>query len=373
MSRKAMVVLAVYVIMVAGAVAVVGSHVSANDDADISIAVGTKNCYEPMWIAERLGYYADEGITVKSNYVDGGGNASVSLMEGSSDITLVGADPAIRMIARGGVVLVAGIEMPVKDSSREFAYRSGLGIDLNDASTLLNRNADGTSTVKVRCGMDTATGYYSGYLMYLYDQMQMGNITEAEYQLLGAVNDGSNGGGVVHVEFANQAVALVNGDVEMITSGNTVFIAESADVEIELGTYSLPSSGGTCYIFASEDTYNNNYDNLVRVLRAFDRACLYIQSDETRQGAAEMCARYYGATGWTVETQLEFFEGNFWDICMVTDVEGDLSIKAYLLGYENLDYESAVRVDAVRDAHIGVTQYDGLYMYDLNERKLVEA
>ena len=367
MNRKVLAILVVVILVAAGAVALF--EINKNkDSADISIAVGTKNCYEPMWIAEEMGYYDQVGVKVKSNYVDGGGNASASVLAGASDLTLVGADPAIRMMEGGDAVLVATIEMASPEgSTNDFAYWDGLGIDLNNAKTLLNDDG----TVKIVCGLDTTTGYYGGYMTYLKDQMDAGNITEEEFKLLRTINDGKNGGGIMHVPFDSQAVSLVEKKVQMICSGNTVAVAAEHEGIVTGSVQSSVVSG--CYILASMDTYTNNYDNLVKVLKALDMACAYIQSPETRDAAAQFCADYYGASGWTAQTQKEFFNGYYWDICICNDVAQDLNTKAMLLGNKDMDYGTMMRSDACRDAHAGIELYGGKWLYDRNAGVLIDA
>ena len=357
MNRKGLALIASVMLIVAGIAAL--ELTRDRGGGDISVAVGTKNCYEPMWIADQMGYYDLVGVSVKANYVDGGGNASTSVLSGTSDLTLVGADPAIRMLESGKAVLVAAIEIASAGASQDFAYRDGLGIDLNDASTLLN--PDGT--VRVVCGLDTTTGYYSGYMSYLKSQWDAGNITEGEFELLRTVDDGSNGGGIRHIDFVNQAASLVDGRVQMLCSGNTVAVAAEHDGIVSASAPSGSVVGG-CYILASTEAYHSNYGNLVKVLKALDLACQYIQGEDTRQSAAEFCASYYGASGWTAETQLGFFNGYYWDICMSDSIADELGTKARLLGYEPRDYSLLIETGAVRDAHIGIAAYGGLWMYD---------
>ena len=145
------------------------------NDADITIACGTKNCYEPFWIADHYGLYEKNGVKVKTNYFDGGGNAMTSLLNGTSDLTLVGADPAIRMFETtdAGYAIATVETSKSGTASNDFAYLESLesqGFLIDDAKTYF----DEYGNIRVHCGLDTTTGYYSGYISFLNFQMKSG-------------------------------------------------------------------------------------------------------------------------------------------------------------------------------------------------------
>ena len=361
MNRKVAVFFAVSVLLVTAAGAVI--YVNLNDDgSDIRIACGTKNCYEPIWLADGYGLFDREGVDAQLLYVDGGGSAVTSILDGTADITIVGADPAVRMMETGGGYVIGVMQMPDSASGlEEFAYRSGMGIDLNDASTFLN--PDGT--VRVVCGLDRTTGYYSGYVSYLYGQMEAGNIDECQYMTL-------KDSGIVHLESYNQAASLINGDIQMLCGGNTVTIAGSHE-GIETGCSPGGSVIGTCYIICSDQAYDQNHDSVVRVLRALDGACRMIEDPSTSAEAAEFCAEYYGSESWTADTQSRFFSGYYWDVCICTDMAERLEFTADILGYEGRDYSGRMMSGAVVEAHLTISYYHGNYLYDSDKGELIEA
>ena len=361
MNRKVVAFLAVSVILAASAGAVIYVNLT-HDGSDIRVACGTKNCYEPIWIADGYGLFDREGVDAELLYVDGGGSAVTAILDGTADMTIVGADPAVRMMESGDGYVLGVMQMPDHEGElEEFAYVSGMGIDLNDASSLLN--PDGT--VRVRCGLDMTTGYRSGYVSYLHGQLELRHITEEQYDLLRTE-------GIVNVESCNQAASLLSGSVQMICGGNTVAIAGSHE-GIETGHSPGGSVIGTCYVICSKTAYEDSYDSIVRVLRALDTACWMIEDPSTSREMAEFCADYYGSESWTADTQERFFGGYYWDVCICTDMSERLEFTASVLDYEDRDYSDRMADGAVRDAHSTVHFHDGLYLYDSDTGGLIEA
>ncbi|MFA5487438.1 MAG: ABC transporter substrate-binding protein, partial [Candidatus Methanomethylophilaceae archaeon] len=186
---KMLAVVAVIIMVAAGGIYLLDG---GETDADITIACGTKNYYEPFWIADHYGYFEEQGVSVKMLYVDGGGSATTALMAGRADITLVGADPAVRFIdqTHGGMI-IGSISVNKSSTAYDFAALTKYGVDLDDpVGTLLN--TDGT--VRVHTGIDTTTGYFGGFRGYLYSAWQDGKLTEDQYNLLRSVKTSDKDG-----------------------------------------------------------------------------------------------------------------------------------------------------------------------------------
>lgn len=325
MNRVGAALIALYIV----AAAVGGCMLAAasDDGADLTVACGTKNCYEPVWIAERYGLFDREGVSVDMMYVDGGGSAATALMAGRADLTIVGPDPALRMFAGGAGKAVATIEVSSGGGSTDFVALESWHVDLSDpAGTLLN--PDGS--VRVRTGMDVTTGYRSEYLAYLKSAADGGKLTQEQCALLGSVRTGSSDGGIVDLRFEEQLPALLSGTVQMLCSGTTASMAAGMD-GVEAVRPPPGTAVGCCVVVASEDAVGEKREAVVRALRALDAACEMIRSDETRLEAAEYCAGFYGSATWTVEDQLAFFDANYWDVCQLLNLEGFLESRAELL------------------------------------------
>ena len=73
----------------------------------VSIAVGGKNLfyYLPLTIAERLGYFKDEGLDVEISDFPGGAKALQALVGGSADVVSGAYEHTINMQAKGQNIL----------------------------------------------------------------------------------------------------------------------------------------------------------------------------------------------------------------------------------------------------------------------------
>lgn len=332
-------VLAVTIMVVSGGIYFL--EYGGDSDADITIACGTKNYYEPFWIADHYGYFEEQGVSVKMLYVDGGGSATTALMAGRADITLVGADPAVRFIDQTEDGMIIGsVSVNKSSTAYDFAALTDYEVDLNDpAGTLLN--PDGT--VRVHTGIDTTTGYFGGFRGYLYSAWQDGKLNEDQYDLLRSVKTDSSDGGIVHLQFDSQITALLRDEVQMLCSGNVLNIAKQNGgdrVTILSSPYEDPV--GACVIIASGKVLEEKQDKVLKVMKAFDKACADIENPETKRSVSEYCAEFYNINGWTADSQETFFNSQYWDICMMKDIENFLIRKAELLDYRNFDPEGRI-------------------------------
>ncbi len=92
-------------ILVAVALMLVTHHASAQalEKPNVSIAVGGKASlyYLPLTIAERLGYFKDEGLTVEISDFAGGAKALEALVGGSVDVVAGAYEHTINMQSKG--------------------------------------------------------------------------------------------------------------------------------------------------------------------------------------------------------------------------------------------------------------------------------
>ncbi len=77
--------------------------VGALEKKDIALGVGGKSVlyYLPLTIAERLGYFKEQGLSVEIADLAGGGKVLQSLMGGSTEVGVSSYDTTIRMQAKG--------------------------------------------------------------------------------------------------------------------------------------------------------------------------------------------------------------------------------------------------------------------------------
>lgn len=87
-----------------GTLAVPGKRAAAQPEkSKVTIAVGGKSSlyYLPLSLAERLGYFKDEGLDVEIADFAGGSKALQAMLGGSADVTAGGFDHVIVLQARG--------------------------------------------------------------------------------------------------------------------------------------------------------------------------------------------------------------------------------------------------------------------------------
>jgi NitT/TauT family transport system substrate-binding protein len=104
----------------------------APDKTHVTIAVGGKSSlyYLPLSLAERLGYFKDEGLEVEIADFAGGSKALQAMLGGSADVTAGGFDHVIVLQARGQkiqsfvqMVATPGISLGVV-TAKAASYRS---------------------------------------------------------------------------------------------------------------------------------------------------------------------------------------------------------------------------------------------------------
>lgn len=358
--------LAIAVVAVVAMLLIAGAAIMLLNGGDgekitIKLAVGTKSSYEPYWIADHYGFFEDEGIEVEMMYVSGGGAAATALLAGQVDSCLVGAsDPAVRLFeeTEDGMI-ISSIYQAKSANVMYFAVRDDAtagGLDLSEPSTFFVDGQAGGTQVKYRVGLDTTTGYRTGLITYFYKAWQDGKLTDAQYQVATSVR-GATDGVMMHIEFANQVIAITNGEVAAICGGNTEVVASGNE---GISVRQAPSSyatGSGCVILASGIAIEEKRDGLVKMLRALDKACAMIEDNDTREEVAEYCVQFYGADSWNLASQLSFFERSYWDICRVVGIEDLVAFNAYLLGYEDRNYTDRFAWSFVEDAHDDGSDY----------------
>jgi NitT/TauT family transport system substrate-binding protein len=97
-------VLHVFVAALVGAAMLVagGAQAQAPEKKKVTIAVGGKNLfyYLPLSVAERQGYFKDEGIEVEIPNFAGGSQALRALVGGSADMVSGAYEHTINMVAK---------------------------------------------------------------------------------------------------------------------------------------------------------------------------------------------------------------------------------------------------------------------------------
>jgi|LSQX01.1.fsa_nt_gb hypothetical protein len=282
----------VAMLIIAGAAA----YLILSDDGDskgLVFASGNKDCYEPTWIADELGYYSDFGVDVEMLTVSGGGKALEALLSGQADIAGFGSTPLVTclnlnstddyvVLARwmGGESYAEMASNITQKSDGYHAYSLMYPYGSTDKVTVY-RN-DGTSVEaymdpikgsRMTIGMDTTTGYLSALISYC-------DAVGLEAKQSGEITSGTDIE-IVHLEFSLQVAALTQGEVDGIMGGSYGLAARAVSKNViltkpDLETYPSLESEATCVLVASADAYANRYNEIVGVLKAIQKACFYI-------------------------------------------------------------------------------------------------
>ena len=300
MKRNQIIAVGVVAIVVIAAVAVVvmnnnGGNSGGNNA--LVFANGNKDCYEPTWLADELGYYSEFGANVEMLTVSGGGKALEALRAGKADIAGFGSTPLANCLNTNDedqfVILArwmggdsyAEMATVVKDGSvYDFTYPEGDGTNKHTVTYYDGTTEEVTfkSMKGMTIGMDTTTGYKAAITKYC-------TAAGLSVKFEGESGYDSADVKVKHVEFGNQVAALDKADVDAIMGGSYDLASYATIKKCVLSSPSydrFPSlvSEATCVLVASKEAYAEKYDEIVGVLKALQKACCYIYGIEYEAG-----------------------------------------------------------------------------------------
>ena len=298
MKKNQIIAVAVVAIVAIAAVAVVGVSMNKKDSGhDLVFANGNKDCYEPTWLADQLGYYKEFGADVEMMTVTGGGKALEALQSGRADIAGYGSTPLANQLNKNADdnIIVLGRWMGGKSfSEMATIVKDGKTYDLNYPTgapsievTYFDGSKDNVAAQTffgsgIKIGMDTSTGYKAALASYC-------KVTGLTMALQGYANYDTADIKVVHVEFGNQVAALDNGEVDAIMGGSYDLAAYATLKKCVISSPSdekFPSlvSEATCVLAATKEAYATKYTQIVGVLKALQKACCYIYGIEYMDG-----------------------------------------------------------------------------------------
>lgn len=266
-----------------------------SNDSGLVFAVGNKDCYEPCWIADELGYYDKNGVNVETLTVSGGGKALEALLSGQADIAGFGSTPLVNCLnlnSSGDYVVLArwmGGESYAEMASTIFTengtfysyslyYPNGsdgaVTVTLSDDSQkeVIMKPIKGSNMV---VGLDITTGYDAAVIKYC-------NAVGLSYAYEGDNNAASADILMKPVEFSLQVAALTETrDVDGLVGGSYGLASYFVSTDVILSSpnvdeYPSLESEATCCLIASTDAYVNKYDEIVGVLKSLQEACCYI-------------------------------------------------------------------------------------------------
>lgn len=265
-----------------------------NSGADLVFAAGNKDCYEPTWIADELGYYSEFGVDVDMLTVSGGGKALEALLSGQADIAGFGSTPMVTcmnlnenddyvILARwmGGESYAELATNITESGGKYYSYSLQYPEGTGDSTVTVYRNDGSPVDVhmksirgsKMTVGMDTTTGYLNALISYCNAvglECKQDGETTANTDIV-----------IKHVEFSLQVAMLTQGEINGIMGGSYGLAARAVSNNViltkpDLEQYPSLESEATCVLVASAEAYANKYDKIVGVLKALQKACCYI-------------------------------------------------------------------------------------------------
>jgi len=285
----------------------VSAYFVLNDDKyDISVAWANKDCYEPFWIADALGYWDDEGVKVNGIIMNNGSECAAAVLSGNADLGGMGADPLLRMLRddRGTSVLaryqtgyghsefVAADGMISSSTYNSLLEESKISGDDTAVKEYLNEVVKGA-----RVGMQVGTAYWSWFLGFL--------------ETIGLTADDVT---IVPLAFNVQVAALERGEVDMISGGSPNTENALSVVPGSFIIYDPDRILASIFLASSGSAAAAKSDAIVKVMKGLQRACDYIYSNP--EDAARIIIDVYGRN-WSVRQQIDVFDKSVWGIDIV--------------------------------------------------------
>ena len=244
----------------------------------ISIAVGSKSLfyYLPLTIAERLGYFKDEGLNVEISDFPGGAKALQALIGGSADMTSGSFEHTINMQAKGqaieAVVLQGRYPAIALGMRKDRAAQYKSGKDLKGMK--IGVTAPGSSTNLFVSNLLAKDGLAPDSVSIIGVGATAGAVAAMRKGELDAI---SNLDPVIHqLEAAGDIVAVV-------------------DTRTAQGTQQV--YGGAYHagcIYATTDFVKKNPNTTQAVVNAMVRAVRWLQKATPDQIVATVPPEYYG-------------------------------------------------------------------------------
>ena len=244
----------------------------------ITLAVGGKNLlyYLPLTIAERRGYFKDEGLTVEIVDFPGGARALQAMVGGSADIVSGAYEHTINMQAKG--INIAGIALEGRYSAMVLGVRK-------------NRMAQYKSPKDLKGWKIGVTAPGSSTNMFVSNLLAKEGLKPDAVSIIGV---GTTAGAVAAVR-KGEIDALVNLDpviARLEAGGDIAVVSDTRTAQGMKDVY-----GGDYHadcIYAPVDWIRKNPNTAQAVVNAMVRAVLWLQKARPEEVVATVPAEYYG-------------------------------------------------------------------------------
>jgi NitT/TauT family transport system substrate-binding protein len=244
----------------------------------LTIAVGGKGLfyYLPLTIADRLGYFRDEGLEVTIADFPGGAKALQSLMGGSADIVSGSYEHTINMQAKGQRIRSVVVQ----------GRYAGIVLGLSKEKAAQYRSPKDLQGLKIGV---TAPG--SSTNLFVNALLAKEGLKPDAVSIIGV---GSTSGAIAAMQ-KQQIDAIANLDpvINMLeVGGDIVTKVDTRTIEGQKYVYGIDFAAGV--IYSREDFIQKNPATVQAVVNAMVRALRWIQRATPEQIVATVPPEYYG-------------------------------------------------------------------------------
>ncbi|MEO5693692.1 MAG: ABC transporter substrate-binding protein [Usitatibacter sp.] len=264
--------------LVAGLAIATGAVAQTPEKKKITIAVGGKNLfyYMPLTVAERKGYFRDEGLEVEIPDFAGGAKALQALIGGSADMVSGAYEHTINMLAK---------KQPIKAVVLQMKF-SSIALVMSKDRAAKYRSARDLKGLKIGV---TAPG--SSTNMFVNNLLAKDGLKPTDVAIVGV---GAGAGAVAAME-KGEIDALSNLDPVLTQLESTGKFVAVADSRTEKGMNSI--YGGDYHasvIYITDEFIKKNPNTVQAVVNAIVRADKWIAKATPQQIIELMPAEYKG-------------------------------------------------------------------------------
>lgn len=246
---------------------------------DITLSVGGAPLfyYLPLTIAERKGFFKEEGLNLKIVDLKGGSQSLQALLGGSADVTTGAYDQVIRMHSKGQDVraileldrypaIVLAVRADLKDKVKKVGDLKGMKIGVT---------APGSST--------------NNFINYLLAQ---DGVMPDEVSIIGT----GAGATAIAAMKRGEIDAIVNLDpvISTLMHDNLVFILVDTRTEADMEKVFGVSTMSSGVLYTKKEFIDNNPNTLQHLANAFEKALKWLQTATPEDVANTVPPEYIG-------------------------------------------------------------------------------
>lgn len=236
--------------------------------------------YAPMYLADALGYFSDEGITIELTNGGGADATMAAVLSGAADIGFCGPEAAI-YVAIGGST----------DAPKVFGQ-----LTKRDGSFLVGRNKEDDFDWKSLEGKEILAGRKGGVpaMVFEYTVKNLGVSATYNYDVAFNMMTSAFEGGV-----ADYCTMFEPTASEFQAAGKGYIVAS---VGLESGEVPY-----TCYL-AKQSYINQNPDKIEGFLRAITKAIKYVNEADSNVVAEKLAPYFDGTSTASLKTSVDSYK-----------------------------------------------------------------